>query len=122
MTKLTGTKFTLGPDFTLGANQTLRLATVSVRAFGATGDGVTDDLAAFQTAISTVTAAGGGTIAVPKGTYLVSETLTLPAFTTLVGDGPDVTVIQATHSSGAAIRIKGFSTRVLSLKIGRAHV
>jgi hypothetical protein len=117
MTKLTGTKFTLGPDFTLGANQTLRLATVSVRAFGATGDGVTDDLAAFQTAISTVTAAGGGTIAVPKGTYLVSETLTLPAFTTLVGDGPDVTVIQATHSSGAAIRIKGFSTRVLSLTV-----
>jgi hypothetical protein len=59
-----------------GAVQTTveaRLAqTVSVKDFGAVGNGVTDDTAALQLAINRVNAAGGGTIFFPTGTYMIT--------------------------------------------------
>lgn len=39
--------------------------------FGAKGDGVTDDTAAFELAISTI--ARKGTILLPKGTYVITR-------------------------------------------------
>lgn len=48
---------------------------VSVKSYGATGDGVTDDTVAIQATITAVSAAGGGTIYMPNGTYLVSTVL-----------------------------------------------
>ncbi|MGR3757580.1 MAG: glycosyl hydrolase family 28-related protein [Tranquillimonas sp.] len=47
---------------------------VDVRDFGAVGDGISDDLAAFQAADA---AAAGRGIVVPPGTYLLSDHLTL---------------------------------------------
>ena len=47
---------------------------VSVMNFGAKGDGVTDDTAALQNAI---TSTGSGTLNFPAGTYVVSATLNL---------------------------------------------
>lgn len=46
---------------------------VSVKDFGAVGDGVTDDTASIQAAIDAVFNAGGGTVHIPTGTYLVSS-------------------------------------------------
>ena len=51
--------------------------TVSVKDFGAAGDGVTDDTAAIQAAIDAVGAAGGGTVFVPTGVYAISNTICL---------------------------------------------
>src|SRR5690348_3445207 len=45
---------------------------LNVRAFGATGDGVTKDTAAFQKALDTCAAAGGAVI-VPAGNYLIGS-------------------------------------------------
>lgn len=45
---------------------------------GLTGDGVTDDTAALQALIDTVTAAGGGTIYFPAGTYLIAGPFVAP--------------------------------------------
>ncbi len=44
--------------------------TFSVRDFGAKGDGVTKDTAAIQRAVDAASAAGGGTVELPCGTYL----------------------------------------------------
>ncbi|MEE6281699.1 glycosyl hydrolase family 28-related protein [Georgenia sunbinii] len=45
----------------------------NVRKFGAKGDGVTDDAAAFNAAVRAVGEQGGGTVLVPSGTYLLSS-------------------------------------------------
>jgi hypothetical protein len=55
----------------------------NVRAFGAVGDGVTDDTSAIQTAINS---GAGSTVYFPNGTYIVSTSLTLPNYTTLKGE------------------------------------
>ena len=43
---------------------------IDVRKYGATGDGVTDNTAAIQTAANAAQAAGGGIVYLPEGTYL----------------------------------------------------
>ncbi|MGD7788025.1 glycosyl hydrolase family 28-related protein [Propionibacteriaceae bacterium Y1700] len=46
---------------------------VDVRDFGAVGDGVTEDTVAFQAAIDAVAEAGGGTLRIPTGTYVLAR-------------------------------------------------
>jgi parallel beta-helix repeat protein len=45
---------------------------VNVKAYGAVGDGVTNDTAAFKAAFASLITAGGGVCLVPKGTYIIS--------------------------------------------------
>ena len=54
---------------------------VSVKDFGAKGDGATDDTNAFKAAIAAVfNEMGGGTVYIPAGDYILSETLNLNNF------------------------------------------
>src|SRR3974390_1718471 len=46
---------------------------INVTAFGAKGDGVTDDRPAIQAAIDALTAKRGGILRIPKGTYLLNS-------------------------------------------------
>ncbi len=50
-------------------------AVYDVKAYGATGDGSTNDTSAIQSAINA--AAGGGVVLFPTGTYLITSTLTV---------------------------------------------
>lgn len=59
---------------------------VNVREFGATGNGVTDDLPAIHRALETA-AHAGGRILFPAGTYGVSATLVIPTKTQIFGVG-----------------------------------
>ena len=59
----------------------------TVREFGATGDGTTDDTVAIQKAVDS----GTGDISFPKGSYRLTKTITIEldtvGFTSLVADG-----------------------------------
>lgn len=50
---------------------------VSVKDFGAVGDGVTDDTAAIQNALNYVVNQGNTSLVIPSGTYLISGTLVI---------------------------------------------
>ena len=51
---------------------------VSVKDFGAVGDGVTDDTAAIQAAITSVCTLYGKSLYFPPGTYIISDQITIP--------------------------------------------
>jgi hypothetical protein len=74
--------------------------TVSVKDFGAVGDGVADDTAAIQAAIDAVEAAGGGSLYFPTGTYLTSGAHTVTASIRFFGD----------NSTSCVIRLSGSNT------------
>lgn len=57
----------------------------NVSAFGATGNGFTDDTAAIQRAIDAQYQAGGGVVYFPSGVYVVSQTLVLKYRVSLAG-------------------------------------
>ena len=60
---------------------------LSVRDFGAVGDGVADDTAEIQAALDAAAAAGGGIVHLPDQHYVVTATLEIPDGVTLVGRG-----------------------------------
>lgn len=62
---------------------------ISVKDFGAVGDGSTDDTAAIQAAINSTgsTADRQHTVEIPEGTYKVTSTLSVPEGVALVGAG-----------------------------------
>lgn len=57
----------------------------NVRDFGAAGDGVKDDTAAFQQALDEAGKAGGGIVNVPAGNYRINGNLKIPTAVTLQG-------------------------------------
>lgn len=81
--------------------------------FGAAGDGVTDDTAAIQLAINSVSASGGGTLFFPAGTYQVTPTaspaLTVPSNIKLVGANRRASTLRKT-ANGVMVSISGPST------------
>ena len=78
--------------------------TVSVKDFGAVGDGVTDDTAAIQAAITFARQQPSGTgrkpIYVPEGTYLISGTISIPNIS-ILGDGSLASIIKYTGNGSA---------------------
>jgi parallel beta-helix repeat protein len=84
---------------------------ISVLAYGAVGDGVTDDTAELQAAI-TAAATVAGTVLIPPGTYKISDALTVPAGVTITGTG---TIHQVTSGknglniTGSNVTIEGIT-------------
>lgn len=65
-----------GTDAVVSTVQTKLRETVSVKDFGAVGDGVTNDTTAIQNAVNSAYAAGVD-LYIPPGTYLITSTITL---------------------------------------------
>jgi len=91
--------------------------TVSVTAWGATGNGITDDTAAITNAIA---AAGvGGTVLFPAGTYLISSSISPLASQTFQGAGGTFSTIAQRAdflTSNGLIYVQGVSgARILDL-------
>lgn len=80
---------------------------VSVKDFGAKGDGVADDTAAIQAAMTDF---AGSTVLVPDGNYKITGTITIPPSTTLKGVGAcDVLVPLAGGSNFSITNTSGTS-------------
>jgi hypothetical protein len=71
---------------------------ISVKDFGATGDGITNDTTAMQNAL---TAAAGKSLYIPAGTYVCNQ-LVVSSGTSVYGDSASTTIIQATSSLGSS--------------------
>lgn len=77
---------------------------VSVKDFGATGDGATDDTAAIKAAL-----AAHSDIYFPSGTYIVSETIRASSVVHIDGD-KDVTIRATTPFTGVSVTDGGVPT------------
>lgn len=88
---------------------------VSVKDFGAVGDGVADDTTAIHEAINSIP--NGGSVLLPKGSYKITSTIVLADYQNLVGDGMLATTIVAATASMQAIKITGSYGGVRDLMI-----
>jgi hypothetical protein len=84
---------------------------VSVKDFGAVGNGATDDTAAIQAALNS----GNRYINVPSGNYLITS-LTLPDGVCLIGSASYNSVLTCTSVTATAITT-GISNEIRNLKI-----
>lgn len=75
-------------------------SSINVKSFGAVGDGVTDDTAAFTAALGALNDRIH-TVFIPKGEYSLTE-LVLPDGCHLVGAGSDLVVLRLSDSAGLA--------------------
>ncbi len=86
-----------------------KLVSVKDSTFGAKGDGVTNDYAAIQAALTYV-GTYGGWIYIPAGLYLIgTSTLVIPANVTVLGEGADYGL-----ALGSVIKYTGVSDAVQS--------
>lgn len=90
---------------------------ISVKDFGAVGDGTTNDTAAIQAALTALQTASatvtGGVLYFPRGTYLITSPLTIDATdvaalasVTIRGDGMQNTTIKADPGFGGAAVVR----------------
>lgn len=70
---------------------------ISVKDFGAVGNGTTDDTTAIQAAINRMEELGGGIVYLPRGTYKVTGTITIDSDGVyLVGEGWESKITRST--------------------------
>ena len=77
---------------------------VSVKSFGAVGDGVTDDTAAINRALYQLYCteqleSARRTILIPAGVYVISGLIKIPTYATIIGEGKDCTIIKQTDAA-----------------------
>jgi Pectate lyase superfamily protein len=80
---------------------------MNVKAFGARGDGVTDDTAAIQTALVALGSGGanGYVLYIPAGTYKITQKLTYykREFTSILGEDPATTFFKWSGPAGGTM-------------------
>ena len=88
-----------------------RLGIVSVKDFGAAGNGVTDDTAAIQAALDV-----GGVVEIPTGTYNISTTLSVGQNTMIRGVGWNNSIINYSGDT-SAVQIAGNNVFLTNLLV-----
>lgn len=98
-----------------------------VTSYGATGNGTTDDRAAIQSAIDAASAAGGGVVFFPKGTYRITGSLEVSGNNVQLEGTGKASVIFLSTAGGTVIHISNATNfrntthnKVVNLTIDRA--
>jgi hypothetical protein len=76
-------------------------------AYGAVGDGVTDDTQAIQTALDAAETAGSGIVILPYGTYLTSSVLTVARGVSVMGVGGRYGAVILNNGSSKVFTVEG---------------
>jgi hypothetical protein len=87
----------------------------SVKDFGAIGDGVANDTDAIQAALDQNS---GGSVFLPAGTYLISDTLYIPPATALYGEGSGDNWQSSSSEKGSRLKITGTGTARIWTDVG----
>ena len=95
----------------------------SVKDFGATGDGSTDDTAAINRALFQLYSRATNSqirraLFFPAGTYVVTDVLKVPTFATLLGDGHNSSIIKATSTSPDCIAMTADALQQIDGSVG----
>lgn len=91
---------------------------ISVKDFGAKGDGLTVDTTAVTAAFNRVGFLGGGEVYFPPGTYLVDLAIAVSKNgVSMRGAGPSASIIQNTNASGNLFNLSGSTFKVQDLQI-----
>lgn len=106
------------PDFTAsGTGASTRTNTdkhsdiVSIKDFGAVGDGITDDTVSIQNALS-----ASNSIYIPNGSYLISNTIEFTSDKTLTGAGQG-SILKCQSNGFNAIEINGRGVSIHNIRI-----
>lgn len=84
------------PDLTAADVEAASVFNVKAKAYGAKGDGASDDTQAIKAAVADAQSAGGGTVYLPPGNYVLTDRISLTA-------GPPLRILGA----GAVMNDKG---------------
>jgi hypothetical protein len=88
---------------------------IDIAKFGGKADGLSNSTQAFQSALAKLSKAGGGTLKLNAGTYLIDpDTLQIPSNVTIVGNGA---TLKASGSGKSLLSINGSRTSISGLKI-----
>lgn len=101
-----------GPDANSPVTQSLQSwmdQWASVKDFGAVGDGVTDDTEAINRALYQLYCRETNnqirrSLFFPAGVYLVNQTILIPTYATLIGEGRDNSIIKMAAGDDSALR------------------
>ncbi|WP_432136840.1 glycosyl hydrolase family 28-related protein [Streptomyces sp. bgisy154] len=101
-------------DITSSGATSLDWIVVTDPIYGAAGDGVRDDADSIQAAIDAATTVDGGTVYLPRGTYMLSKPLQIPAgeAPTIVGSGWTTVLKLEAAADCYALVMSGADTRV----------
>lgn len=104
----------------LVALETTQAGAYNARYYGAKGDGLADDFVAIQSALD---AAGAtkGTVYVPPGTYLVSNSLVVPPGVILQGAGMNATVLRNPEGALPGVEVNGNIAYATIAMVGVSH-
>lgn len=96
---------------------------VSVKSFGAKGDGSTDDTAAINRALFQLFCVEANpqvrrTLYFPAGDYQVSDIIKIPSYASVIGDGKESTIITQTNASAGLVFQLADSLQQVDANIG----
>lgn len=82
---------------------------ISIKAYGAKGDGAADDTAAVQAAISLAASIGGMPVIIPTGTFLISSALAITTIAPVpvIGESRAGSILKNTNTGGKVFNWSG---------------